>query len=336
MPDRSKDKIDISYIAKRLGMASSTVSKALNNRPGASAATRAKVERLVKELDYSPNHFAKALKTNRSDSIAFVMPEMDHEFFTDIARSISREAKLHGCHALFCSSDNSPEEEVSLVKDIFNRHVDGLILVPCVNCDPAGLQDAINGRPCVVVDNFVKELDAPFVGTDFREGLRMATARLISSGHRKIGLLLGPEGLYSTPERLDGYRSALLDAKIAFDSGLVESGAYTVEAGISGVKEILARRPETTAMVCSNAIQSKGAARGLDALGLKIPADISLVEFGGLRFTSVDQRCDEIGRVAAHTLFQVIDGGFSTDKTIIRPELFERGSVASPKQGAKT
>lgn len=325
MPDSSK--IDIAYLAKTLGLARSTVSKALNNRPGASQETREKVDRLVKELNYSPNHFAKALKLNKSNLIAFVMPEMSYDFFTDVAKSIVAESKRHGYHAIFTSSENSQEEEISIIKDIFNRHIDGLIIMPSANCNRAGLKKVLENHPCVVIDNYIKEVNAPFVGTDFREGMYSATSHLIQNGHKNIGLLLGPHDLYSTPERKDGYSAALNDAGIKFSDNYVASGPYTRESGCKNAKALLQKNPELTAVLCSNIALGEGAVAAINGLGLRIPDDISIIDFGGKSLTSVDLKSEEIGKVATQTLFRVIDGDCINAKIAIKPGIVEQSSV---------
>ncbi|MDD5599405.1 MAG: LacI family DNA-binding transcriptional regulator [Victivallaceae bacterium] len=329
---KTKDKIDISYLAKALGLANSTVSKALNDRPGASAATKEKVEKLVRKLNYTPNHFAKALKMNKSNLIAFVMPEMGCEFFTDIAKSIVQESKRQNYHAIFTSSENSPEEEIAIIKDIFNRHIDGLIVMPCVGCLSAELKEVLEYRPCVIIDNYIREINVPFVGTDFEEGIYLATRSLIENGHRKTGLILGPQNLYSTAERFDGYKKALKAENCKMNNAYVKYGPYTSTSGKDNAKLLLRQFPEITALLCSNIELAKGAAQGIAELGLKIPEDISLVGFGGGSFTAVDQKNEEIGQIAAQTLFRIIDGEKINTKIIVKPEIVNRNTVRNLKQ----
>lgn len=324
----AKVKVDINYIAMKLKMAKSTVSKALNDRSDVSEATKEKVRKFTKKLNYTPDRFAQALNLKKSNLIGVIMHEMKHEFFVEIARSVTREAQKNGCQAVFASAEGSSENEATIIDDFISRYIDGLIIIPCIGGNPSYLKKLdVKEKPFVIVDNFIAGVDAPFVGTDFEEGGHIATKYLIEHGHKNIALILGQRELSSTPERLSGYTRALKEVGIPLKDQYIRYGNYTTESGQSLAETLLKKSPEITAILCANTDLSDGAAKGITALGKKISDDISLMDFGGTYFTAVNQKNEEIGQIATQSLFRLINGEKISEKIIIKPEIINRNSV---------
>lgn len=315
-----KVKIDIDYIAMKLKMAKSTVSKALNGRPDVSEATKEKVKLFAKKMNYTPDRLAQSLKTRKSNLIGVVMHEMKREFFVELARSVAREAQSNGCQAVFASSEGSAESEKAIMRDLISRRIDGLIVIPCVDGSHAHLQEvAQDGYPLVIADNCIEGVDAPFVGTDFEEGSYLAVKHMLENGRREIGLILGPESLPSTVERLAGCKRALAEAGATHDPARVKYGDYSSEAGRKAAEKLLEESPGITALFCANVDISEGAASALAKLGKA--DDVLLIDFGGTRPPCIDQRTEELGRIATQTLLHLINGGKASRKTVVKPKL---------------
>ena len=328
----AKVKVDINYIAMKLKMAKSTVSKALNDRPDVSEATKEKVRKFTAKLNYTPDRFAQALRMKKSKLIGVIMHEMKHEFFVEIARSVTKEAQKNGYQAVFASAEGNPENESAIIDDFISRYIEGLIIIPCIGGTPSNLKKLdLHENPFIIVDNYVPGIDAPFVGTDFEEGGYIAAKYLIENGHKNIALLLGHEELTSTPERLSGYAKALEETGIPFRKQYIRYGNYSSESGQQHTENLLMKYPDITAIICANTDLSEGAAKGIAGLGKKIPDDISLMDFGGTRFTSVNQKDELIGQTAAQTIFRIMAGECITDKIIIKPEIINRNSIKGIK-----
>ena len=323
-----KVKVDINYIAMKLKMARSTVSKALNDRLDVSEATKEKVRKFTKKLNYTPDRFAQAMRLKKSGLIGVIMHEMKHEFFVEIARSVTREAQKNGYQAVFASSEGDTGNESAIVNDCCRRYIDGLIIIPCIGGDFSHLKNLdVKENLFVIVDNYVPGIDAPFVGTDFDEGGYIATTYLLKNGHKNIALILGQKELSSTSERLLGYARALKEACVPLKEQYVRYGRYSPESGQENINNLLKASPEITAVLCANTDLSEGAAQGIAELGRKIPGDISMMDFGGTRFTAVNQKNETIGQTAAQTIFRLINGEKITGKIIIKPEIVERNST---------
>ena len=303
-------KVDIEYIAMKTGDVQIHSFKSIERTPGTSVRkTRKKSKEILrKKLNYTPDRFAQALKMKKSNLIGVVMHEMRHDFFVEIARGITCEAQQNGYQAVFASSEGSTTNEAAIIDDLISRYIDGLIIIPCIGEDASHLEElAADSHPCVIVDNYIGELNIPFVGTDFEEGGYIATKFLFENGHENIGLILGLPELSSTAERLAGYKKAFTEAGIEFRPQYVRYGNYSAESGRSNAEVLLRDFPETTAILCANTDLSEGAAEAIATAGKKMPEDISLMDFGGAHFTAVDQKNEEIGERAVKTLLHIFN-----------------------------
>lgn len=335
----AKVKVDINYLAMKLKMSSATVSKALNDRPDVSEATKKKVISFARKLNYVPDRFARSLRLKKSSLIGVIMHEMKHEFFVEIARSVTREAQKNGYQAVFASSEGATEHEKTIIDDFISRYIEGLLIFPCAGSDLSRVRELNTLEiPFVTVDNRLPELNAPFVGTDFAEGGYLGTKYLIEHRHKNIALMLGQKELNSTPERLSGYRRALqeysLPAReqyVCYLPEYVNSETYTAETSRQQAENLLKIFPEITAFFCANADLAEGAAKGIMNSGKKLPDDISLMDFGGSRFTSLNQKSGKIGELAVHSLFNLINGKKTAEKTLVKPEIVDRHSVINLK-----
>ncbi len=322
--------ININDIARKLGIAKSTVSKALNNRSDVGEKTKASVRQLVEELNYAPNHFAQALNFRKSKLVGIIMhDELRDEFFAQVVWVITVELQQHGYATIFASSQKSAIQEKTIIRDHVNRFMDGFILVPCAETDVQFVNDIISqGYKLVTVDNYVKGINAPFIGTDFATGSYLATKYLLDAGHRQIGHLAGPEWAASTKEHAKGYRKAYLDAGVEFSKALTINCEYDEADAKNKFMKLWEQNPEMTAIHCAGLAMTNGALSGIAELGLSVPNDISIIDYGSTSFiSSINQKAAEIGQAASQALLDLIEGREVPCKFIIAPELVIRNST---------
>lgn len=320
---------NINEIARQLGLAKSTVSKALNDRFDVGEKTKARVRRLAEQLNYVPNHFAQALNFRRSKVIGIIMHnELHEEFFAQVVWSITGELQRRGYAAIFASSQKSAALEKAIIREHLKRFVDGFILVPCAETDVRFINDLIaQGGKVVTVDNYLAGIKAPFIGTDFVTGSYLATRYLLDSGHRQIGHLLGPAGAASTQEQAAGYRKACLEAGLAICPDLTINCEYDEIEARNRFLELKARNPRMTAVHCAGLAMTNGVLAAIGELGLSVPRDLSIVDYGSTSFiSSVNQKSAETGRTVANVLLDLLDGKAVPDKSAIVPELIIRNS----------
>ena len=326
-------RISINDVAERLGVAKSTISKALNDRPDVSKKTKDKVRKLVNELGYKPDRLAQAFSLRKTRLIGMVIPVMKYDFFVDIAKSVTNEAQKTGYRVIFDSSEEIAKREAEIVNDYIERGIDGLIITPCIKENASFLKELVKKEyPFVMIDRYINGIKAPFIGTDFEGGAYKSTKYLIKLGHRKIAYLGGPSFIPASREKINGFKRALTEAGINIKENLIIQGEYDPEDAKKNLRILMKTANDITAIICANPDISIGVYEELIKSGIKVPDDISLIDFGNASFfSSVDQKTEKIGKIATQILLDIIGGEKSSEKIIVDTELVIRKSCAKPK-----
>ena len=198
---------DISY---EVGCSANTVSKALNNKPGVSAATRAKVIAAAKRMGYVPNILAKSLATNISGTIGVILPSLRNPIFTELTEAITLASAQFNYSTFLAVSNYDPKKELSAIENFYQKRVDGLIVVP-VNENPTYHEMLKRfSVPVVYMLDGIKDQDAYYIGIDSQECAYMATSRLLTAGCEKVILACLPGTERSMYRRIvSGYKTAL-------------------------------------------------------------------------------------------------------------------------------
>lgn len=305
-------------IAQRTGLGLATISKYLNGGT-VREKNRIAIERAIQELDFTVNEFARGLKTRRSRTIGIVIPELSSQFATSIIMVLEDELRRSGYGVLVCDSRSDPEREQEAIAFLLGKMADGIVLVS-VAPDGHTIQPMKErNTPLVLLD---REVDtaadyADVVRTDSRAGAMEATKCLIENGHRKIGILVGPEEIDTSRERLQGYQMAHREAGIACLPQLTENGRYTIEGGYQAMRRLWERCPEMTAVFATNYEMTLGAVLALGELGISIREDLSVIGFDNMdlarvvrpRLTVVSQPLEALGRQVAELLLQRLEKG---------------------------
>jgi LacI family transcriptional regulator len=325
-------------IAKDLKVSVVTVSKALRNQGRISDATRKRVLRRAKELNYQMNWVARSLVTRRTYTIGLLLPEFTHPFFAEIARAVAQTVRRHGYHVVISSFEEDPELEASEVDSLLARQVDGLIIASSQPARCINMFQRIQQRkvPYVLIDRPVTRLKASFVGVNNRAIGVLATEHLISRGCLRIGHLRGPE-VGIAEERLDGYRCALRKAGFRPEPEYVVAGGHGDQTGYEGMRNLLKVRPMPDGVFCYNDPVAIGAMKAILEAGIKLPDDICVVGAGNVRYsdvlavplTTIDQGTCQIGALAAELLLERIASRRSMrpKRILIPPKLVEREST---------
>src|SRR6184192_1799665 len=180
--------ITLKQLADRVGVHPSTISRVANNDPGLriSAATRSRIEALLRETEYRPNGIARGLKLQQTLALAVVIPDVTNPLFAALFRGVEDGASPHGYNVVLCNTDGSPERQRSHLQSLHARQVDGVILASSFLKDPAVRWLRQQRIPHVLVIRFSDDgLDA--FGSDDVLGGLVATRHLVELGHRRIG-----------------------------------------------------------------------------------------------------------------------------------------------------
>ena len=317
----------LSDIARAARVSSVTVSKVLNNQPGASAATRQRVREIAEQLGYIPNLSARGLASSRTNLVGFVTHDFTVQYATEITRGMA-DALAHAELEMLISITHQDENrERKRVQFLAQGLADGiLLLAPRMEAD---LAQWLNDKkiPVVVVDPQRFDILLPTVSVQNYEGMRSAAQHLIELGHRRIGFIQGHPNFESSTERYRGYHDALLVAGVKFHDKLVRPGNYTQRRGFEAAKELLNLPSPPTAILATADVVAFGAIDAIRERKLRIPEDISVVGYDDVPqasqvyppLTTVRQPLYEMGRTAVKLLLGLIRGEEPGNARVVLP-----------------
>ena len=309
-------KLTIRDIAEMAGVSVTTVSQILNNKGSRfSDKTRKKVLNIVNEHHYKPDDFASNVINRHSKTIGMIVPDVTDFFFSKLIEGVESYLNPLGYVIMLCNSRHSQENEIKYLKELAHRSVDGILLAtPNVLPDDYSLDSGFyKNMPIILIDRGLNTRDNGRLIVKEYEGAYQAVSLFIKNGHTKIGMLKETTGYYQLEERFNGYRHALKDHGIPFNGKYVEQGELTVQGGYEASKRLL-KHKDLTAIFCGNDAMI-GCYQAIDELGKKIPDDISVIGFDGLKLseymipqlTTVKQPSSDIGFYAARFLIDTIE-----------------------------
>ena len=333
--------VTLADIAESLGVSMMTVSRAINNRPAISAATRERVLEAARQMGYTPNHQARGLATRRSFLIGLVAPDLTHSYFAELAKAISSIARPNGYEVLICNTEENAEQEVAEVTALRHR-TDGLIIASSLSQDKAGfyLKLIREGANLVFLDRYFGRIARPAVTTDNVQVGMLATEHLINLGYRHIGHLRGTD-VSVARDRFEGYRQALRKHKINFDGNLVRACGLFERSGYEAMRLWIAGGKLPRAIFAINDPTAIGAMSALHEAGIRVPDEVAIAGAGAIHYgallrvplTTVDWDLNEMGQQAAQLLIETIEGGKrKSDRrrnVVVKPELIVRNSCGA-------
>ncbi|MGD9127042.1 MAG: LacI family DNA-binding transcriptional regulator [Planctomycetia bacterium] len=339
---KKPSRVTLATIAEELSLSPATVSRALNGKAKQfriSADTVARIEALAAELGFFPNYAARSLRTQKTSTIGVIVPDISNPFFAAVTQAITTTAGRSGFSTLLCDSQDSVAMEVEALRLIESRFADGIILCP-IGTESAHVVDYVSRNPAMVlVDRNLKEVSAPFVGSDNFTGAKEATEYLIRQGHERILCLRGIPGTTPSEERHRGYQTALQEYGLPYDKSLVSGNHFGEQSGYMETKMHLSLNTKFTAIFAMGNMIAMGAIKALGEAGLRIPDEVSMIAFDDSPFapylatplTSVRQQAAEVATMAVQLLLQHIGEGDQRKgvNVLLPTKLIHRSSVRS-------
>jgi DNA-binding LacI/PurR family transcriptional regulator len=330
-------------VAKAAQTSVGTVSAVINGAAHVMEETRRRIHQSIADLGYEPNTAARSLKRQRSSSIGLVVPDLHNPFFASVAEGVQAVAQEHDMLMVVGTTGAENKWEEYYAQTLRARRLDGMILLSGSGKPTVGLVKLIESGSVVFVDECITGLEAPFISAANRTGARQVAQELIRNGHRDIAIVAGPPWLWTSQQRLAGYREALASGGHDPDDIIVVSGDYTEESGFQATRTILSnpQNANLTAIIYANDLMALGGIRLLREQGLEIPRDISIVGFDDITssqyvypaLTTVAQPGYEMGQSAAQLLLHKTGQSELPKTTNFATELKIRGSVAIPSTG---
>ncbi len=314
-------------VAERAGVSPITVSRVINDSGYVSDETRREVEAAIEELNYVPNILARSLRSKRTHTLALVITDVTNPFWTTIARGVEDKAVENGFSVILCNTDEDPEKEQSYLEVLLQKRVDGVIIAP-VTSHGANLHSLSRlGVPYVVIDRRVEGMDTDLVTGDSVGGAYELTKHLIELGHRRIGIIAGPEQVSTADDRLAGYLKALEEFDIPVDEALIKRGQFNQEAGYELTKKLLELEERPTALFAGNNFIAIGALTALWELEVRVPDEMALVTFDEIPhlsavypfLTVAAQPAYDMGNIATELLLERLDGRREENREVVLP-----------------
>ncbi|WP_272022319.1 LacI family DNA-binding transcriptional regulator [Olleya namhaensis] len=335
--------VTLKQIAETLGISITTVSKALKDYPDVSKKTKALVKDLAQTLNYKPNSFAVNLRTRESKTIGLIVPEIVHHFFSSVIKGIISQAEKKGYLVIILQSNESYTLEKKQIELLLSKRVDG-ILISLANetANYNHLNSVLaNETPLVMFDKIAKLVNCSKVLINDREAAYNATQHLINIGCKRIAHFRGPLLPQNSIDRFLGYKKALLDNDIAYDSTLVyilKDMSY--DEGRFYAKKLIQDHKDVDGIFINTDLVAIGAIKEFNNLNIKVPEDISIIGFSNWfmssvispSLTTIDQPGFEIGKKAFKLLFREIKNKKNNKKinykdVILETELVIREST---------
>jgi LacI family transcriptional regulator len=265
-------------VAREAGVSIATVSRVFNDSSLVSADTIALVRDVAARLNYWPNGVARSLITSRTHALGVLLPDIYGEFFSEVIRGIDLAARRHGFHLLVSSSHADSEALREALRSMSGR-IDGMIVMaPDVDA-PDAIRAFAGHCPVVLLNPGQDVDDCDTISIANFEGAHEMVRHLIALGHRRIGMVRGPQRNLDAEQRVQGYRAALREAGLGPDAGLEVQGDFTEPSGYVAIGELLARPVRPTAVFCANDHMAIGAMSALRESGVAVPEEVAIAGF---------------------------------------------------------
>jgi LacI family transcriptional regulator len=325
-------------VAGRAGVSVGTVSNVLNRPDTVTAGTRQRVLEAIAELGFVRNESARHLRAGHSRTIGLVVLDIANPFFTDVARGVEEAANAAGLAVILCNSDDLPARESAYLDVLAEQRVQGVLITPTAELNPALDLLRSRGVPVVLLDRRATGPDQCSVAVDDVHGGRLAADHLLERGHRRIAFVGGSSGLPQVQERHAGVEQAVLEACGSDDALTVFSPEkLTVATGREAAEQIIgmpaARRP--TAAICANDLLALGMLQQMVRHGVSVPEDFAIVGYDDIDFaaaaavplSSVRKPRQLLGRRAAELLIDEARGeNHLHEQLVFEPVLVVRES----------
>lgn len=304
-------------VARLAGVSVSTVSRVLNNRDLVEESTSRRVDEAIRKLNYKPNLLAKGLREKSGRLVGLIVPESAAETFAQFVYHISDYCGSKGYDLLIGSHHNNPAREEELIRNMYRRNIDGLILSLASNESRALSVIQNSSVPTVIIDRVIHMTTQPRVVLDNRMAGRLVGDLFNSLGHKNVACVTGPKMLELTNERTEGFLSALSENCINMSVSSMAEGDFGYESGAAAAEKIFGS-PENrpTAVWAQNDYMAAGVISWLFSHGLRVPEDVSVAGMDDAniasmlhpQITTVSQPFREMARAAVDIILRIKDG----------------------------
>ncbi len=299
----------IKDVARLANVSVATVSRVMNNTAPVNEYTRERINKAMKDLNYTPSLVAQGMRTKKSKTIGVIIPDYVNPFYYELFKHLEDSARSEGYYLIVTSTGEEVDDEINHISALINRNIDGIIV-----CSYKGDRNTIEylfelskAIPVIFMDNIETDIPVNAVCVDGYKGTMEIIKHLIQKGHRKIAFIKPLDRYRVANDRFKGYKDALNEANIEFDEKLVYEGDYHVDSGFAAAEffvKNVATKP--TAIVSSTDLMAIGAMQYLQRAGFRVPKDIAVAGFDDIHLsdfitpalTTIKQPLADIAREA--------------------------------------
>jgi DNA-binding LacI/PurR family transcriptional regulator len=339
-------KARLADIAAQAGVSEATVSRVLNDKPGVARSTRQAVLTALDVLGYER---PSRLRKRSAGLIGLIVPELDNPIFPAFAQVIENALAQHGYTPVLCTQTPGGVTEDDYTDLLLERGVSGIVFVSGLHADRNAdhsryVKLVERGLPVVFVNGYLEGLDAPFISNDDVTSMDLAVSHLVSLGHERIGLAVGPERYVPVVRKITGFEQSMHERLGIKDvAELIECSLFSVEGGQAATSVLLNRG--VTGVVCGSDMMALGAIRAVRQRGIEVPRSVSvvgyddspLIAFTDPPLTTIRQSVHAMGQAAVRALLDEISGVRAPRaEFVFRPELVVRGSTGPAPHAVRT
>jgi LacI family transcriptional regulator len=333
--------VTMKEIAKKLGVSVSTISRALKDSPELHVETKRKIVEMAKEMNYQPNLLAQSLRISRTNTLGVIVPEITSHFFASCISGIQDHAIKRGYNVMICQSNESLEQEKANIKTLVSSQVDALLISLSRETNHYEHLDDLYRReiPFVLFDRVHEGIPVSKITFNDAGGAYQVTKHLIETGCKNVMYVSGPEDLYISKKRKEGYLKALKEFGLKEKPELIKVTDLTTEGNLKVAQEIIDMNPRPDGVFCMIDPLAVDVLTHWKSRGIHIPEDIALAGFTNNPtsavveppLTTVSQPGYEMGKLAVSHLLDQLDGVASDDpiSIVLETTLVARKSTKS-------
>ena len=279
----------IKDVARLAGVSTATVTKVINRPDTVKGSTRAKVQDIMRQLDYTPDPIAQGMRTKRTNNIAVLSADIRNPFFAELYSSLSADIQKNGFTPILYTIENKDTQLSDIINDILVSRTDGMVF-----CFPDDYVDigkllSLNNLnvPFVLISWDIQNSKYPSIIVDVYDGMHEAAMHLIHQGHKYIAFVGGPENSRISKEKFQGYMAALKESDLDVPDEYICSGDYSLKTGYLSARHYMHLDHPPTAIMCANDILAIGCMKYLLNSGIDVPKKVAVSGFDNISIASM-------------------------------------------------
>jgi len=331
--------VTIKDVAKAAGVSFTTVSLAFQESSRISGKQRKKVLSIAKDLGYTPNRQAQALRSGKTRTLGIIVNDIVNPFYATMIRAAQIAALKRGYEVVSADTQFLPGREVSEIQSLLHARVEGMLVCFGEKAAESSKLLTDHGIPFLALDTFPENYEGPFLANDVSGAARIAVQHLLKAGCQRPVFLNGEKEF----ETFSGFAllknsffQALREGGIEADDSSTFYAGLDIDAGRNVMHQVREKVPKVDALLCANSLCAMGAMETAEELGMNIAQDLAVIGIDDLNvcalkkisLTTIRQPFEQMTTVATDILINSIEEGAPPDiRMVLKPELVARDST---------